>query len=172
MRAVSYLDKLKNLSSPLQEVRSPDRNVLEIFLLLFSCSVVSSSLQPYGLQQARLPCPSSYPRACSNSCPLSCWYHPTISSSVVPSSCLQSFPASGSFPLSQLFTLGGQSIGDSASVLPMNIQHCFPLGLTGVISLQSKGLSRVFSNTTVQKHQSILDPLKCTGIIFYTLGFY
>ena len=153
MRAVSYLDKLKNLSSPLQEVRSPDRNVLEIFLLLFSCSVVSSSLQPYGLQQARLPCPSSSPRACSNSCPLSCWCHPTISSSVVPFSCLQSFPASGSFPVSQLFTSGGQSIGDSASVLPMNIQHCFPLGLTGVISLQSKGLSRVFSNTTVQKHQ-------------------
>ena len=153
MRAVSYLDKLKNLSSPLQEVRSPDRNVLEIFLLLFSCSVVSSSLQPYGLQQARLPCPSSSPRACSNSCPLSQWCHPTISSSVVPFSCLQSFPASGSFPVSQLFTSGGQSIGDSASVLPMNIQHCFPLGLTGVISLQSKGVSRAFSRTTVQKHQ-------------------
>ena len=85
MRAVSYLDKLKNLSSPLQEVRSPDRNVLEIFLLLFSCSVVSSSLQPYGLQQARLPCPSSSPRACSNSCPLSQWCHPTILFSVAPS---------------------------------------------------------------------------------------
>ena len=137
-----------------------------------SRSVMSNSLWPQGLQHARLPCPSPTPGACSNSCPLSCWCHPTISSSVVPFSCLQSFPASGSFPVSQLFTSGGQSIGDSASVLPMNIQHCFPLGLTGVISLQSKGLSRVFSNTTVQKHQSILDPLKCTGIIFYTLGFY
>ena len=172
MRAVSYLDNLKNVSSPLQEVRSPDRNGLEVFLLLFSCSVVSNSLQPHGLQQARLPCPSPSPRVCSNSCPLSCWCHPTISSSVVTFSCLQSFPASGSFSVSQLFVSGGQSIGDSASVLPMSIQGCFPLGLTGLISLQAKGLSRVFSNTTVQKHQSILDPLKCTGIIFYTLGFY
>ena len=93
---------------------------------------------------------------CSNSCPLSWWCHPTILSSVIPfSSCLQSFPASGSFPMSQFFTSGGQSIGvsASASVLPMNIQDWFPLGLTGLVSLQSKGLSRVFSNTTVQKHQ-------------------
>ena len=119
-------------------------------------SVVSDSLQPHGAQQARPPCPSPTPRVYSSSCPLSQWCHPTISSSVVPfSSRLQSFPASGSFPMSQLFTWGGQSIGVSASatVLPMNIQDWLPLGLTGLISLQSKGLSRVFSNTTVQKHQ-------------------
>ena len=100
-------------------------------------------------------CPSPTPRACSNSRPSSQWCHPTISSSVVPfSSCLQSFPASRSFPMSQLFTSGSQRIGVSASapVLPMNIQDWFPLGLTGLISLQSQGLSRVFSNTTVQKH--------------------
>ena len=111
---------------------------------------------PHGLQHARLPCPSPTPEACSNSCPSSWWFHPTISSSVVPfSSCLQSFPASGSFQMSHFFPSGGQSIGvsASASVLPMNIQDWFPLGLTGWISLQSKGLSRVFSNTTVQKHQ-------------------
>ena len=121
----------------------------------FSCSIVSDSLRPHGLQHARLPCPSPSPRACSNSCPLSQWCHPTISSSVDPfSSCLQSFPASGSFQMSQLFTSGGQSIGvsASASVLPVNIQDWFPLGLTGWISLRSKGLSRVFSNTTVWKH--------------------
>ena len=108
-----------------------------------------------SMQHARLPCPSPTSGTCSNSCPLSRWCHPTISSSVVPfSSCLQSFPASGSFPVSQFFTTGGQSIGASASasVLPMN-EDWFPLGLTGLISLQSKGLSRVFSNTTVQKHQ-------------------
>ena len=122
----------------------------------FSCSVVSNSLWPHGLQHARLPCPSTTPGACSNLCPLSQWCHPTISSSVVPfSSCLQSFSASRSFPMSQFFASGGQSIGvsASASVLPMNIQDWFPLGLTSLISSQSKGLSRVFSNTTVQKHQ-------------------
>ena len=111
------------------------------------------TLWPDGLQHASLPCPSPTPGACSNSCPLSWWCHPTISSSVVPfSSCLQSFPASGSFPMSQFFTSGDQSIGvsASASVLPMNIQDWFPLGLTGLISLQSRGLSRVFSNTTVK----------------------
>ena len=110
----------------------------------------------HGLQHARPPCPSPTPGVHSNSCPSSRWCHPIISSSVVPfSSCLQSFPASRSFPISQFFTSGGQSIGVSASpsVLPMNIQDWFPLGLTGWISLQSKGLSRVFSNTTVQKHQ-------------------
>ena len=108
----------------------------------------------HGLQQARLPCPSPAPRACSNSCPLSQWCHPTISFSVVPlSSCLQSFPASGSFPVSQFFTSGDQSIGASASVFLMNIQGWFPLGLISWISLQSRGLSRVFSRTTVQKHQ-------------------
>ena len=118
--------------------------------MLFSCPVVSDSLWPHGLQHTRLPCPSPTPRACSNSCPSSQWCHPTISSSVVCfSSCLQSCPASGSFLMSQPFKSGGQNIGVSvsASVLPMNIQGWFPLGLTGFI----KGLSRVFSNTTVQK---------------------
>ena len=117
---------------------------------------MSSSLQPHGLRHTRLSCSSLSPRACSNSCPLSWWCYPTISSSVIPfSSCLQSFPASGSFLKSWFFTSGGQSVGvsPSASVLPMNIQGWFPLILTGLISLQSKGLSRVFSNTTVQQHQ-------------------
>ena len=117
---------------------------------------MSNSLQPHGLQHTRIPCPSSTPRACSNSGPSSQWCHPTMSSSVVPfSSCLQYFPASGTFSVSQLFTSGGQSIGVSASalVLAMNIQSWFPLGLTGLITLLSKGLSRVFFNTTVQKHQ-------------------
>ena len=114
------------------------------------------TLWPHGLQHARLSCPSPTPKVCLNSCPLSRWCHPTISSSVIPfPSCLQSFPASGSFPMSQLFISGGQSTeaSASASVPPMNIQDWFPLGLTYLISLQSKGLSRVFSNTTVQKHQ-------------------
>ena len=122
----------------------------------FSRSIVFDSLQPHGLQHARLPCPSPTPRACSNSRPLTQRCHPTISFSVVHfSSCLQSFPASGSFPMSQFFTLGGQSIGisDSTSVLPMNIKDWSPLGWSGWICLPSKGLSRVFSNTTVQKHQ-------------------
>ena len=112
---------------------------------------MSNSLQLHGLLDARFPCPSSTPGACSNSCPSSQWCYPTISSSVVPfSSCFQSFPASGSFPMSQFFASGGQTIGDSASasVLPMNIQGWFPLGWTGWIFLQSKGLSRFFSNTT------------------------
>ena len=122
----------------------------------FTCSVVSDSLRPHGLQHARLPCPSPTPEAWSNSCPLSWWCYPTISSSVIPfSSCLHSFPASGSFPMGQFFTSGGQSVGVSVSVLVllMNSQDWFPLGWTGWISLPSKGLSRVFSNTTVQKHQ-------------------
>ena len=122
----------------------------------FSYLVMSNSLQPHGMQHARLPCPSPTPGAHSNSCPLSRWCHPTISSSVVPfTSQLQSFTASGSFQMSQFFTTGGQSIGVSAStsVLPMNTQDWSPLGWTGWISLQSKGLSRVFSNTTAQKHQ-------------------
>ena len=121
----------------------------------FSCSVMSDSLQPHGLQHARPPCPSPTPGVYSNSCPLSWWCHPTISSSVVPFfSCLQSCLASGSFQMRQLFTSGGQMIGvsASASVLPMNIQDWSPLGWTGWISLQSKGLSRAFSNTTGQKH--------------------
>ena len=120
-----------------------------------SCSIMSNSLQPHGLQHAGIPCPSTT-GACTNSCLSSWWCHPTISSSVILfSSYLQSFLASGSFLMSQLFTSGDQSIGvsASASVLPMNIQDWFPLGLTGLISLQSKGLSRVFSNTTVQKYQ-------------------
>ena len=117
-------------------------------------------LRPHGLQHARLCYSSPTPGACSNSSSLSWWCHPTISCSIVPfSSCLQSFSASGSFPMTQFFTSGGQSIGVSASplVLPMNIQDWFPLGWTGWISLQSKGLLRVFSNTTVQKHQFFSD---------------
>ena len=135
------------------------------FTYLFFCcphaNLVSSmaqscpTLRPHGLQHGRLPCPSPTPGVYSSSGPSSRWCHPNISSSVTPFSCLQSFPASGSFPMSQFFTLSGQSIGASASasILLMNIQDWFPLGLTGLISLQSKGLSRVFSNTTVQKHQ-------------------
>ena len=121
----------------------------------FSCSVMSDSLWPHGLQHARPPCPSPDPGIYSNSCPLSQWCHPTISSSVIPFSCLQSFPSIGSFQICQLLAWSGQSIGVSAStsVLPMNIQDWSPLRWTGWISLQSKGLSRVFSNTTVQKHQ-------------------
>ena len=120
----------------------------------FSRSVVSDFLWPHGLQHARPPCPSPTPGAYLNSHPSRQWCHPTISSSVVPfSSCLQSFPASRSFPMRQFFSSGGQSIGVSASAFPMNIQDWFPLGQIGWISLQSKGLSRVFSNTTVQKHQ-------------------
>ena len=122
---------------------------------LFSPSVMFDSLQPPGLQHARVPCPSPSPRVCSNSCPVSRWCHPTISSSVIPFSCFQCFPASGSFLMSWLFASGGQSIGASASasVLPMNIQGLFHLGLTVLIFLQSKGLSRVFSSTTIQRHQ-------------------
>ena len=130
---------------------------VEINSVQLSHSVMSDSLQPHGLQHVRLPCPSPTPRAYSDSCPSSQWCHPTISSSVIPfSSCLQSFPASGSFPRSHFFASGGQSIRVSASalVLPMNIQDWFPLGWTGWISLQSKGLSRVFSNTTVQSINS------------------
>ena len=122
----------------------------------FSRSVVSDSLWPHESQHTRPPCPSPTPRAYSNSCPSSWWCHPAISSSVIPfSSCPQPLPASGSFPMSQLFTWGGQStvVSASASVLPMNTQDWSPLGWTGWISLQSKGLSRVFANTTVQKHQ-------------------
>ena len=122
----------------------------------FSHSVMSDPLQTHELQHVRPPCPSPTPGVYPNSCPLSWWCHPTISSSVIPfSSCPQSFPASGSFQMSQLFASGGQSTGVSASTwfLPMNIQDWSPLGWTGWTSLQSKGLSRVFSNTTVQRHQ-------------------
>ena len=140
--------------------KSPDRRWRKEYkgfsTVQFSCPVVSDSLRPHGLQHARLPCPSPTPRACSSSCPSSWWCHPTISSSVIPfSSRLQSFWASGSFLMSQFFASGGQSTraSSSASVLPMNIQDWFPLGWAAWISLQSKGLSRAFSNTTVQKHQ-------------------
>ena len=121
----------------------------------FSRSVMSDSLRPHVLQHARPPCPSPTSRVHPNPCSLSWWCHPTVSSSVVPFSCPQSFLASGSFPMSQLFASGGQSIGVSAStsVLPINTQDWSPLGWTGCVFLQSKGLSRVFSNTTVQKHQ-------------------
>ena len=136
----------------------------------FSRSVVSNSLQPHGLQHARIPCPSPTPRACSNSCLLSWWCHPAISSSVVPlSSCLWSFPASGSFPMSQFFTSGSQSIGVSASisVLPMNIQDWFPLGWTDWISLQSMGLSRVFSKSINSLVLSFLYSPTLTSIYDY-----
>ena len=122
-------------------------------LLLFSCWVMSNSLQPHGLQHTRPPCPSLSPGVCSESYPSSRWCHPTIASSVALfSSCLQSFPASGYFSMSWLFASGGQSTGASASVLPINIQGWFPLGLTGLISLWSKWLSRVFSSITIWKH--------------------
>ena len=128
---------------------------------------MSDSLRPHELQHARPPCPFPTPRVHPNPCPLSLWCHPTISSSVIPfSSCPQSLPASGSFQMSQLCALGGQSIGVSAlaSVLPMNIQDWSPLGWTVWISLQSKGLSRVFSNTTIQKHH-LLNILKLENLV-------
>ena len=131
------------------------KTLIQFSSVQFSRSVMSDSLWPHESQHARLPCPSQTPRVYSNTCPSSQWCHPAISSSVVPfSSCSQSLPASGSFPMSQLFAWGGQSIGvsASASVLPMSTQDWSALGWTGWTSLQSKGLSRVFSNTTVQKH--------------------
>ena len=150
----------QNLIVVLLYISKMIRNVkLFFFHIPIQFSWVSQSyliLRPHVLKYARLPCPSPTPGACANSCPLSRWCHPTTSHSVIPFfSHLQSFPASGSFPMSQLFPSGGQSIGvsTSASVLPVNIQDWFPLGLTSWISLQSKGLSRVFSNTTVQEHQ-------------------
>ena len=148
--AGSVIDKLRTQIDPLFFSTTAPSSVQ------FSRSVVSNSLRPHELQHARPPCPSPTPEVYPNSCPSSRWCHPTISSSVIPfSSCPQSFPASGGFQMSWLFASGGQSIGVSAStsVLPMNTQDWCPLGWTGWISLQSKGLSRVFSNTTVQKHQ-------------------
>ena len=136
---------------------------------------MSNSLQPHGLQHARVPCPSPSPGACSNLCPLSQWYHPTISSSfVIFSSCLQPFPASGSFPMSQFFTSDGESITAPASApaLPMNVQGWFSLGLTGLISLLSKGLSRVFPSTTIQKHQFFCLPYGPTHIRTWLLDVY
>ena len=138
-------------------------------LVQFSRSVMSDSLWPHGLQHARPPCPLPTHRACSNSCSSSWWCHPTISSSVIPfSSCLQSFPASESFPMSQFFTSGGQIIGvsASASVLPMNIQEWFPLGWTGWISLQSKGLLK----SLLQHHSSIASILWCSAFFMVQKG--
>ena len=143
-----------------------------LYIPRFSCSVMSGSLWLHGLQHSRLPCPSLSPRDHSNSCPLSWWCHPTIPSSVIPfSSCLQSFPASGFCPVSWLFAPGGQSIRASASssVLPMNIQGWFSLGLTGLISLQTEGLSRVFFSTTVWKHQFFISqPSLCSNSHIHT----
>ena len=139
-------------SQHLEQCLSCSRNAI----VQFSCSVVSDSVRPHGLQHARTPCPSPTPEVYSNSCPLSWWCHQTITSSVVPfSSCLQSFPASRSFQMSQFFTSGGQSIGVSAlaSFLPKKSQGWSPSEWTGWISLEFKGVLRVFSNTTVQKHQ-------------------
>ena len=141
----------------------------------FSHSIMSDSLRPHELQNARPPCPSPTPGVHPNPCPLIQWCHPAISSSVIPfSSCPQSFPASGSFPMSQLFAWGGQSIGvsGSSSVLPMNTQDWSPLGWTGWISLQSKGLSRVFSNTTVQKHQFYSTLTFLYSLTLYSLHYH
>ena len=143
------------LQSPSAVILEP-RKIIILFSVQFSHSAMSYSLRPHELQHTRPPYPSPTPRVYSNSCPSSRWCHPAISSSVAPFSfCPQSLPASWSFPTSQLFRWGGQNTGvsASASVLPMNIQDWSPSGWTGWISLQSKGLSRVFSNTTVQKHQ-------------------
>ena len=152
----STLSRVLNLDAKYTEGKlGPDAFQFS-FSVQFSHSVVSNSLQPYEPQHTRPPCPSPTPRVHPNPCPLSWWCHPAISPSVVPfSSYPQTLPASGSFPMSQLFTWGGQSIGvsASASVLPMNTQDWSPLGWTGWISLQSKGLSRALSNITVQKHQ-------------------
>ena len=144
-------------------------NNVRLSSVQFSRPVMSDSLWPHELQHARPPCPSPTPRVHPNSCASSWWCHPTISSSVVPfSSCLQSFPASGSFPVNQFFVSGGQSIGvwASTTVLPMNTQDWFPLVWTGWISLQSKGLSRVFSNITVQKHPI----LQCSAFFIVQLS--
>ena len=144
----SQLCTPRGLSVEKSRILAPDS-----WLSLFGHQVMSNSLQLHGPQHTRLPCPSLSPRICSNSCPLSRWCHPTISSSVTLFSCPQSFPASRSFLKCWLFASNGQSIGASASVLPMNIKGWFPLGMTGFISLLSKGLLGVFSSTTVQKRQ-------------------
>ena len=148
-------------------------------IIQFSCSVMSNSSQPHGLQQTRPPCPSPTPTAYSNSCPLSQWCHPTMSSSVVPfSSCLQSFPSSEPLPVSQLFASGGQRIGASASVLPMNIQGWFPLGWTGWIFLLSKGLSGIFCSTSIsdiqirklERQSNLISPARDTAGKWPSLG--
>ena len=148
-----FLSTRPPVATPFKMKLSPPKLNIELPLLLFSHSVVSDSFQPHGLQHTRIPCPSPSPGTCSNSCPLNWWCHPTISSSVIPfSSCIQSFPASGSFLMSQFFESGSQSIGTSASasVLPVNIEDWFPLELTGLISLLLKGLLRIFFNTAIQ----------------------
>ena len=156
---IYHVNKLKMKNHTIMSIETKKaliKPTMYFYSVQLSRSVVSDSLLPHELQHARPPCPSPTPRAYSNSCPMSWWCHPTISSSVIPfSSRLQCFPASGSFPMSRLFESGGQSIGTSASasVLPMNIQGWFPLGLTGLIFLLSKWLSRVFSSTTVWRHQ-------------------
>ena len=156
-KCIGYLGIKTNMYSQQKiKYRTTLKSTTPFNSVQFSCSVVSDSLWPRKRQHARTPCPSPVPRVHPNSCPLSQWCHPTLSSSVILfSSCPQSLPASGSFPMSQLFESGGQSIGVSAStsVLPMNMQDWSALRWTGWISLQSKGLSRVFSNTAVQKHQ-------------------
>ena len=177
------LQSRANLAPPLRHFLSEEspgcvkRRSFHPAFSQFSRSVVFDSLRPHESQHARPPCPSQTPRVYSNSCPSSQWSHPAISSSIVPfSSCPQSLPASGSFPMSQLFTWGCQSIGVSAlaSVLPMNTQDWSSLGWTCWISLQSKGLSRVFSNTTVQKHQfftaQLSHPYMTTGKIIALTG--
>ena len=157
IRFVMFVGKLKRVDTLIKLIHMSKVHGMERKgSVQFSLSVVSDSLQPHESQHARPPCPSPTPGVHSNSCTSSRWCHPAILSSVVPFfSCPQSFPASGSFPISQLFAWGGQSIGvsASASVLPMNTQDWSPSEWTGWISLQSKGLSRVFSNTTVQKYQ-------------------
>ena len=140
---------------------------MKCILLLLCLSIMSDSLQPCGLQHARIPCPSPTPQACSIPCPSSQWCHPTISSSVIPfSSQLQSFPASGSFPMSHLFASGGQSIGASASasILPMNIQDWFSLGLIDLILLLSKGVSRVFSNTRIDQQELMFESINSLAL--------
>ena len=145
-----------------------------LYSVQFSRSVVSDNLWPHEPQHARPPCPSPTPRVHRNPCPLCRWCHPAISSSVIPFSCPQSFPASESFQMNQLSSSGGQSIEVSAStsVPPMNTQDWFPLGWTGWISLQSKGLSRVFSNTTVQKHQFFSAQLFYCPILTSILNYW
>ena len=149
---------------------SPPQHQTDMFIWLVFSSVAQSCLalcDPMDCSMARLPCPSPTPGACPNSCPSSRWCHPTIASSLVPfSSCLQSFPASGSFPRNQFFASGGQSIGVAASVLPMTIQDWFPLGLTGLISLQSKGLSKSF----LQHHSSKASNLQCSAFFIVQLS--
>ena len=150
------MDNLLAADLLLREHFDRERELKAISSVQFSLSVVSNFLRPLGLQHTRPPCPSPTPTVYSNSCLLSQWCHPTVSSSVIPFfSCLQSFPTLGSFQMSQFFASGGQStaVSASSSDFPMNSQDWFPLVLTGLISLLSKGLSRVFSNSTVQKHQ-------------------